>query len=52
MRGRAAYHMNWCDAHMWAYAEFNNLDELVTEDLEHGRLYGNVRNVNPFRAGK
>lgn len=50
MRGCAAYQLSWFDAHMWAYAEFYGLTRLLTEDLEHGRLYGTVRIVNPFRA--
>lgn len=49
LRGCAAYQLNWFDAHMWAYAEFHGLRELVTEDLEHGRVYGTVRIVDPFR---
>ena len=49
LRGCAAYQLNWFDAHMWAYAEFHGLRELVTEDFEHGRVYGTVRIVDPFR---
>lgn len=48
LRGCAAYQLNWFDAHMWAYAEFHGLRELFTEDLEHGRVYGSVRVVDPF----
>jgi predicted nucleic acid-binding protein len=33
---------------MWAYAEHYGLPELLTEDLQHDRLYGAVRVVNPF----
>jgi predicted nucleic acid-binding protein len=50
MRGCAAYQMSWFDAHMWAYAEFYGLTRLLTEDFEHGRVFGTVRIVNPFRA--
>lgn len=49
LRGAAAYGLSWFDAHLWAYAEFYGLDELVSEDFEHDRLYGTVRIVNPFR---
>lgn len=49
LRGAAAYRLSWFDAHMWAYAEFHGLDRLVSEDFEHGRLYGTVRVVDPFR---
>lgn len=48
IRGWAAYGLSWFDAHLWAYAEHYGLDEIVSEDLQHGRLYGTVRVVNPF----
>jgi predicted nucleic acid-binding protein len=48
IRGCAAYQLNWFDAHLWAYAEHYGLPELLTEDLQHDRLYGTVRVVNPF----
>jgi predicted nucleic acid-binding protein len=49
IRGWAAYQMGWFDAHLWAYAETYGLAELLSEDFQHGRLYGSVRAVNPFR---
>jgi predicted nucleic acid-binding protein len=49
LRGAAAYQLGWFDAHMWAYAEHFGLVELWTEDFQHGRLYGSVRAVNPFK---
>ena len=48
LRGTAAYQLPWFDAHLWAYAECYGLEELVSEDFEHGRLYGSVRARNPF----
>lgn len=48
MRGCAAYQLSWFDAHMWAYAEYYGLEEILTEDLQHDRMYGTVRVVNPF----
>lgn len=48
VRGAAAYQLAWYDAHMWACAEYYGLEELLSEDFEHGRLYGTVRAVNPF----
>lgn len=48
VRGCAAYQLSWFDAHIWAYAEHYGLEEILTEDLEHDRLYGAVRVVNPF----
>jgi predicted nucleic acid-binding protein len=49
LQGAAAYQLSWFDAHLWAYAEHYGLDEIVSEDFEHGRLYGSVRIRNPFR---
>ena len=48
LRGVAAYQLPWFDAHLWAYAECHGLTELISEDFEHGRLYGSVRARNPF----
>jgi predicted nucleic acid-binding protein len=48
IRGCAAYQLNWFDAHLWSYAEYYGLPEIFTEDLQHDRLYGTVRVVNPF----
>ena len=48
VRGCAAYQLSWFDAHLWAYAEHYGLQEIFTEDLQHDRLYGTVRAVNPF----
>lgn len=49
--GAAAYRIPWFDAHIWAYAEHYGLEEIVSEDFEHGRLYGSVRVRNPFGRG-
>jgi predicted nucleic acid-binding protein len=48
IRGAATYGLQWFDAHLWACAEVNGLDELLSEDFQHGRHYGCVRAVNPF----
>jgi predicted nucleic acid-binding protein len=48
VRGMAAYQLSWFDAHLWAYAEHYGLPEIISEDFEHGRLYGSVRVRNPF----
>jgi predicted nucleic acid-binding protein len=50
LRGAAAYRLSWFDAHLWAYAERNGCDELLSEDFQSGRLYGSVRVTNPFDA--
>lgn len=48
LRGAAAYKLSWFDAHLWAYAEFYGLTELLSEDFQDGRLYGTVTVRNPF----
>jgi predicted nucleic acid-binding protein len=48
LQGASAYQLSWFDAHLWAYAEHYGLEEIVSEDFEHGRLYGSVRIRNPF----
>lgn len=48
LRGAAAYQLSWFDAHMWAYAEHHGLEEILSEDYQHQRLYGSVRVTNPF----
>lgn len=48
LRGAAAYQLPWFDAHLWAYAECYGIAEIVSEDFEHGRLYGSVQARNPF----
>ena len=48
LRGAAAYGLAWFDAHIWAYAEVHGIPELLTEDFEHGRMYGTVMVRNPF----
>lgn len=50
MRGVSSYQLSWFDAHLWAYAEVNGLDEILSEDFEHGRHYGSVRTIDPFLA--
>jgi len=50
IRGCVAYQLNWFDAQIWSYAEHYGLSEILTEDLQHDRLYGTVRAVNPFIA--
>jgi predicted nucleic acid-binding protein len=49
LRGAATYQLPWFDAHLWAYAECHGMSELISENFEHGRLYGSVRAKNPFR---
>lgn len=48
LRGAAAYNLSWFDAHLWAFAEVNGIGELLSEDFQHGRMYGSVSVRNPF----
>ena len=48
LRGAAAYRLSWFDAHLWAYAEVHGIEELLSEDFQHGRVYGTVTVRNPF----
>ena len=48
LRGMAAYQLPWFDAHLWAYAEHFGMSEILSEDFQHGRMYGTVRVRNPF----
>ena len=50
LRGAAAYGLSWFDAHLWAYAEHHGCQVLYSEDFQHGRVYGSVRVVDPFRS--
>ena len=49
-RGAATYQLSWFDAHIWACAEVYGLPEILSEDFQHGRLYGTVKVRNPFLA--
>ena len=49
-RPLATYHLSWFDAHLWAYADHYGLPEILSDDFEHGRMYGTVRIRNPFVA--
>ena len=42
------YGLSWHDAHLLAYAQANAVSEILSEDFQHGRHYGQVRVVNPF----
>ena len=48
IRGSATYQLSCFDAHIWACAELYGMSELLSEDFQHGRLYGTVRARNPF----
>lgn len=48
LRGCCGFQFSWFDAHLWAYAEYFGLPEIISEDFQHGRLYGSVRVRNPY----
>ncbi len=43
------YGLQFYDSLVLATAESYGCDELLTEDLNEGQVYGGVRAVNPFR---
>lgn len=49
LRGSALYQFSWFDAHLWAYADELGIETLWSEDFEHGRTYGRVTVIDPFR---
>jgi len=49
LHGLETYQLSWFDAHLWAYAEVYGLSTLISEDFQHGRRYGTVTALNPFR---
>lgn len=40
--------LSWYDALIVSAAQQSHCDTLLTEDLQHGRQFGNLRIVNPF----
>jgi predicted nucleic acid-binding protein len=50
IHGAAKFQLPWFDAHLWAYAKVYGLTTLLSEDFQHGRVYGGVQVVNPFLA--
>ena len=47
IRGCAAYQLSWFDAHLWSYAEYYGQSEIITEDLQHDRLYSHRPSGEP-----
>ena len=42
--------VSWWDAVIVAAAQFQGCSILLTEDLQHGHAFGEVRVVDPFRS--
>ena len=51
MRGTTLYGLPCFDAQIWATADVFGLEEILSEDFQHGRHYGRVRVMNPFLQG-
>jgi predicted nucleic acid-binding protein len=47
----ATYRLSWLDAHVWACTERFAVDQLLSGDFEHSRMYATVEVANPFAAG-
>lgn len=47
---QARYSVSWWDALIVAAAQLAGCTILLTEDLQHGQLFDNVRVVNPFES--
>jgi predicted nucleic acid-binding protein len=45
------YSLSWWDSMIVAAAELQRCDLLLSEDLQHGQVYGSVKIWNPFREG-
>ena len=43
------YETQFFDSLLLAAAQENGCDEILTEDLNDGQMYGNVKAVNPFK---
>ena len=47
-RGSIEHGLSFWDALIWAVAKLNQVQFVLTEDAEHGRLLEGVRYLNPF----
>ena len=52
LRAADTYQLSWYDALIWAYADTNGIEEILSEDFQPDRLYGSVRVINPFAANR
>ena len=49
VRAVATCRLSWFDAHLWAYAEYYALEEILSEDFSDGQRVGAVHIRNPFK---
>ena len=47
-RGVRDHRMSYWDAQLWATARLNQVDVVLSEDFQDGRVLDGVRFVNPF----
>ena len=47
-RGCVAYQMPFWDAQIWATAKLNQVPQILSEDFQHGRRFGDLMVINPF----
>jgi len=50
LRGVGQHHMHYYDSLIWAAAKLNQIQEILTEDGQHGRVTEGVRYLNPFHS--
>ena len=50
LRGVMQHQLHYYDSLIWAAAKLNQIQEIVTEDGQHGRVIEGVRYLNPFHA--
>ncbi len=50
LRIMGRYDVQFYDSLMLAAAESAGCDEILTEDLSDGQMYGSVKAVNPFKG--
>lgn len=48
VRGVGDHRLAYWDAQLWGTARLNQVEVILTEDFEHGRLLDGVRFLNPF----
>ena len=50
LRGVGQHQMHYYDSVIWAAAKLNQIQEVLTEDSQHGRVIEGVRYLNPFHT--
>jgi predicted nucleic acid-binding protein len=50
VRCAGAYRLSYWDSLIWATAKFNDIQDILSEDRQHGQVIEGIRNINPFAA--